>query len=157
MKMTDKKEKKPYVRRERVKYTSPWLTIIEECLEVRPNLFADELCEGTLEPIVFPSVGYHKSFEYSKNNLKAKFAEYREFVDELDNKVLKMSRNMFELYAKTKLDIANEAKRDNIFGAEVDIHIMDVLKSLDKELDHDMLTATISQLIASDQMKRPDR
>lgn len=73
-------------------------------------------------------------------------------ISELDINIVKMSRNMFELYAKTKLDIASEAK----CGSVDDIYTLDILKPLPKEIDHGILTATISQLILSDQMKKSE-
>lgn len=78
MKMAEKTEKKTYVRKEKVKYTSKWLTIIEECLEVKPNLFADELSEGSIDPTIFHSIGYHSSFVYGQSNFRSPYIDYRD-------------------------------------------------------------------------------
>lgn len=63
---------------------------------------------------------------------------------------------MFELYAKTKLDLAAEGSRHIKCGANEDTHLLDILRPLQKDIDHGVLTAIISQLIVSDQMKKPE-
>ena len=63
--------------------------------------------------------------------------------------IIKMSKSMFELYVKTKLDLSAEDRRAFSAHATDDNNILDILSPSYTDLNTPLITETISSLVAS--------